>query len=463
MLLILAVGIIPIVLLHIFISGSYESAMLKQKKSEVSQHLHAIAADFSDYDDVEKALTEEKVTALIWQSESIDGRMLMIDKNFKVLCDTYNVDEGKTVVSDSVFKALNGTENATYNKKSEYLEFVIPVRSEEQISAVLVGSSSAEGLHASFRKVNEALLIIELILLLILIFVAIYGSHLLTAPIKKVSYEMKKFHSGHMDGESPEFHSYKEVDEILESADNIIEQYKKMEENQEEFVSNVSHELRTPLTSVKVLSDSLIGQENIPEETYQEFLSDISQEIDRESRIIDDLLSMTRYTGTENVLNITTVDVNAFIMSILKTLKPIAIEQDVELIYESFRQIKADFDELKLGQAFTNLIENSIKYNKEGGNVKVSLDADHEYFFLRVQDNGVGIPESSLPHIFDRFYRVDKARSRETGGTGLGLSITKQLILLHDGAIKVESKLNEGSTFTVRIPLKHVDKGGAKS
>jgi signal transduction histidine kinase len=122
--------------------------------------------------------------------------------------------------------------------------------------------------------------------------------------------------------------------------------------------------------------------------------------------------------------------------------------------------VTADIDAVKLSQAFSNLIENGVKYNEDGGYVKVSLDADHEYFYLRVADNGVGIPEDALPHIFNRFYRVDKARSRETGGTGLGLSITKQIILLHHGVIKAESKVNEGTTFTVRIPLKHTSPEG---
>ena len=150
-------------------------------------------------------------------------------------------------------------------------------------------------------------------------------------------------------------------------------------------------------------------------------------------------------------------------MTILKTLKPLAESRNIDLIYESFREVRADIDETKLNQAISNIIENAIKYDNDGGWVRVSLDADHEYFYIRVADNGVGIPEDALEHIFDRFYRVDKARSRETGGTGLGLPIARQIILLHYGMIKVERKLNEGTTFTVRIPLKHVEQEGIRS
>lgn len=126
------------------------------------------------------------------------------------------------------------------------------------------------------------------------------------------------------------------------------------------------------------------------------------------------------------------------------------------MIYESFRPVVAEVDEVKLSLAISNLIENAIKYNVEDGWVRVSLNADHKYFFIKVSDSGIGIPETAQDSIFERFYRVDKARSRETGGTGLGLAITKNVIQMHRGAIKVYSKEGEGTTFNVRIPLNYV-------
>ena len=132
---------------------------------------------------------------------------------------------------------------------------------------------------------------------------------------------------------------------------------------------------------------------------------------------------------------------------------PIAVQRNIELVYESFRNITAEIDEVKLGMAINNLIENAIKYNFDDGWVRVSLNSDHKYFYIKVSDSGVGIPEELQDRIFERFYRVDQARSRETGGTGLGLAITRNIVLLHRGAIKVYSKEGQGSMFTVRIPL----------
>ena len=131
-------------------------------------------------------------------------------------------------------------------------------------------------------------------------------------------------------------------------------------------------------------------------------------------------------------------------------------ERNVAMIFESFRSVLAEVDEVKMSLVFTNLIENAIKYNKEGGQVKVSLNADHRYFYVKVEDTGIGIPEEAKKYIFDRFYRVDKARSRETGGTGLGLAITKSAVMMHKGNIKVSGKEGEGSVFVVRIPLSFV-------
>ena len=132
------------------------------------------------------------------------------------------------------------------------------------------------------------------------------------------------------------------------------------------------------------------------------------------------------------------------------------MKQDVELVYESVRPVVAAVDEVKITLVISNLVENAIKYNKEHGWVKVTLDADHQFFVVEVADSGIGIPEESVEHIYERFYRVDKSRSREIGGTGLGLAITRSAILMHRGSIKVVSTEGEGTTFTVKIPLTYI-------
>ena len=251
---------------------------------------------------------------------------------------------------------------------------------------------------------------------------------------------------------------YKETKEISSAIQNTIHKLKTIDQSRDEFVSNVSHELKTPITSIRVLADSLMSMEETPVELYQEFMTDIFDEIDRESKIIDDLLSLVKMDKAVEELNIVQLDINGLVQQIMKRLRPIARKRNVELIYESIREVTADVDEVKLSLAVNNLVENAIKYNVENGWVRVTLDADHQFFYVKVADSGIGIPEEYQGHVFERFYRVDKARSRETGGTGLGLAITRKVILMHHGAVRLVSKDGEGSTFTIRIPLNYISR-----
>ena len=236
----------------------------------------------------------------------------------------------------------------------------------------------------------------------------------------------------------------------------MVNRMRILDESRQEFVSNVSHELKTPLTSMKVLADSLVGQQGIPEELYQEFMGDITAEIDRENKIITDLLSLVKMDKKAADVNITHMDINQLLEDILKRLRPIADKRNIDLILDCFRPVEADVDEVKFTLAISNLVENGIKYNVDDGWVRVSLDADHKYFYVTVADSGMGIPEDSIERIFERFYRVDKSHSKEIGGTGLGLAITKSSIAMHHGAIKVFSREGEGTTFSVRIPLSYI-------
>ena len=274
-------------------------------------------------------------------------------------------------------------------------------------------------------------------------------------PFGRLQEMLNKVADGNLD-ESISENTYKETWNISQAVQSTITKLRTVDQSREEFVSNVSHELKTPITSIRVLADSLMSMEEVPVELYREFMTDISDEIDRESKIIDDLLSLVKMDKAAAELNIAQVDINALVQQILKRLRPIAKKRNVELIYESIREVTADVDEVKLSLAINNLVENAVKYNIENGWVRVTLDADHKFFYIKVADSGIGIPEEYQEHIFERFYRVDKARSRETGGTGLGLSITRNVILMHHGAIRLSSKEGEGSTFTVRIPLNYI-------
>ena len=207
---------------------------------------------------------------------------------------------------------------------------------------------------------------------------------------------------------------------------------------------------------MKVLADSINAMGDAPVELYKEFMEDITNEIERENKIITDLLSLVKMDKSAADLNISVVNINEMLELILKRLRPIAEKQNIELVLETFRPVTAEIDEVKLTLAVTNLVENGIKYNRDNGWGHVTLNADHQYFYVKVEDSGIGIPEESLEHIYERFYRVDKSHSREIGGTGLGLAITRNAVLMHRGAIKAYSTEGEGTIFTIRIPLNYI-------
>ena len=277
----------------------------------------------------------------------------------------------------------------------------------------------------------------------------------MSKPLLKVTESIDEITRGDTDV-SLALSTYSELVTVSDSFNKMTGYIREQDTARQEFVSNVSHELKTPLASMKVLSDSLLSQEGMPEELYREFLVDITDEIERMTKIINDLLSMVKTEKNTANMVISNINVNDLLEKLLKRLRPIAATRNIEVIYESYRPVMADIDEVKMSIALNNLIENAVKYNYDDGWVRVTLNADHKFFYVKIEDSGVGIPDEFQDKVFERFYRVDKARSRETGGTGLGLALTRNVVLLHRGSIKLYSKEKEGTTFTVRIPLNYV-------
>ena len=394
---------------------------------------------------------------LLQFSNIYDGRVLIIDSSLKIIKDTYLLEEGKTVVSAEVIRGFQGLGTTNYSRRHKYVEVTAPVKEEDgTISGVILVSASVDSLLRIRDTLQTKGLLIQLALAAVIVMLSVVASVVLVKPLGKITHSMEDLLKGDVE-EIVSVSDYTETKAISDAYNNMIRRIRKQEESRQEFVSNVSHELKTPLTSMKVLADSLTVQgDQVPVELYREFMEDIAADIDRENKIINDLLSLVKMDKKNVDLNIQSININDLLELILKRLRPIAAESDIELVFESFRPVVAEVDEVKLTLALSNLIENAIKYNVESGWVHVSLNADHKFFYVKVADSGIGIPEEDQERIFERFYRVDKSHSREIGGTGLGLAITRNAILMHRGAIKVYSKPGEGTTFTVRVPLAYI-------
>jgi len=219
----------------------------------------------------------------------------------------------------------------------------------------------------------------------------------------------------------------------------------------QDFLSNVSHELRTPLSSIKLMLETVLASPE--EEAGDLFLPQALAQVDRLTALVGQLLEQARTQAGQVTLELREVDLEAIAAPIVASFEPQAAAKGVTLELQALRPVTVEADPDRLAQVFVNLVDNALRYTPQGGAVRIRLDADGADAVLRVRDTGIGIPYKSLPHIFERFYVVDRSRARLTSGAGLGLSIVKQIVDAHGGSITAESTLGKGTTFTVRIPI----------
>ena len=474
---IFVVGLVPCVLLHYGILNNYETRAVEVRTEEVETHLRALANHLITYDYLTDQSSELIGAELAEFSALYDGRIMVISDHLKVMKDTYSMSDGKTIVSPDVVKCLlqgNTGSTSNYDRRDGFIEIVTPiiatnyadsrsdneessldVTGEEVVKGVLLASVSTVSIRNTLGILSRKAMLLEVILILAVLLISLVLSTVLMKPFERLSGEISAVKAGYSTDpiKAPAF---AETEHIAEAFNQVLARMNALDESRQEFVSNVSHELKTPMTSMKVLADSLVQQENVPVEMYREFMVDIKNEVDRENQIITELLTLVRMDRKDSKLNVKECNVNEMVELILRRLRPIAQKRDIELTMVSMREVYAEIDEVKMIMVITNLVENAVKYNRDHGKVRVTINADPYNFYISVEDTGVGIPQDSLDKIYERFYRVDKSRSREVGGTGLGLSITKSIILQHHGAIDVQSILGEGTKFTVTVPLTYV-------
>lgn len=456
-LLIILFGIAPTFLLRAGILSAYETRAVDTRTVDITSQAKLLATQIVANNYLQDTSSPSITTQLDQLSTIYDGRVMLIDNTFTIVKDTYALDEQKTILAEEVIQSYGGETVQKYDADNRYIEMTLPINDEsgKNVIGVMLVSVSTDSIVATLGILKQYALMIQFLVAVIVVIAGFAASSGLVRPFKRLTKSIKDVQDGY-EADFISVRSYSETETISEACDEMLQRLQTLDESRQEFVSNVSHELKTPLTSMKVLADSLIGQEDIPVELYREFMSDIGDEIDRENKIINDLLSLVKLDKSAGNINIASVQINELLERIMKRLRPIAQKQNVELVMESFRPVVAEVDEVKLTLALTNLIENAIKYNNPEGWVHVSLNADHQNFFVTVEDNGIGIPKEAQDRIFERFYRVDKSHSREIGGTGLGLAIARNAIIMHRGAIKVHSMEGEGTTFTVRIPLTYI-------
>ena len=405
---------------------------------------------------------------------ALDARVLLLDENGTVLADSEDALNGRRLSLKQVANVLAGASSDYAYYRSEALNAclhsdrdygavtgicVTRVISGGSLSGMVVYVSGAQDIYDDLVGVMRRVGITLLAVFIVVGVLSVLIGRMFTHPVRDLSEGIQRMTKSDFKAHV-RVRGKNEFSELAGAFNTMCQRMETLDRSRNQFVSNASHELKTPLSTMKILLQTLLYQEVYDPAISREFLTDIDKEIDRLSAVISDLLTLVSVDSGELKLKTAPLSLRDLINDNVRRLAPLARERGIELQFTGRENVEIVGDHMKLTQVFYNLIDNAIKYTPRGGRVHVELSKQGKTAVVRVADNGIGIPEEDRLHIFDRFYRVDKARSRETGGTGLGLSIVKQIVLLHDGNISVSSRENEGSTFTVELPLLQKTTGG---
>ena len=443
-----------LVMLNIYPTTISRDLVISSKENSMKAQAGVMSSALSTADVLTVDSVDEVLSLLNLQNMT---RVVILDNAGLVLYDTARLDPavGRYFLVPEVSAALSGKNvfHSVFDGKSFKSTEARPViKHGLTIGAMYLYEYDAQqaellvAMQTHLRRISVVLGIVSLALMLI------FG-RALTKRIKALVTATRIVSEGDYD------HVIKvkgsdELSDLAVEFNALTSRLKETEEMRRRFVSDASHELKTPLASIRLLSDSIANSESMDTETMRDFVTDIGSEAERLQRITEKLLSLSRLDSHVDTPHVPT-ELAPVIRKTLHLLSPLAGEKDVCISTELTEGCTILGNEDLLYRIIFNLVENAIKYNKDGGEVNINLSKEDDRAVLKVEDTGVGIPEEDIPHIFSRFYRVDKARSREAGGSGLGLSIVHDAVELHGGTISVCAGDMGGSRFTVEFPLWH--------
>ncbi|SHK02813.1 Signal transduction histidine kinase [Anaerobranca californiensis DSM 14826] len=447
-----AIFIIIMVITNLIISKTLESYYLNQRQVTLLKTANIIATTST----IDGNFDSNKVKEIIANYlPSLEMRIISTDLDGRVLADSFldsNL-EGKILNQREIEAAIKG--------KSVWQKYNLPQRGWVMYSAVpiildgaIIGtvfiSSSIEDIKTAISYIKNTIVAVSLVSGLVITFVSIILANNLVKPIEKLTKVSKEMGKGQF-SKPVEITSNDEIGILGQSFNRMAEQLQRIEETRLKFLGDISHDLKTPLATIKALAQSLENEDNI--EIYREFLADIVSEVNRMNLIVNNIIQFNKISDRTLPLIKTEFVFKDIVEESIHSIKTLANGKDIKIKFFDYSQEGIFLgDKEKIKSMIINLLENAVKYSFKDGLIIVTLECKENYYKLKVKDNGRGIPEEDLPHIFERFYRVDKTRSSKTGGAGIGLSIVKMVVDLHKGKIEVNSKLGEGTEFILEFP-----------
>lgn len=439
---------IVLVILNIYCSITCQKLFYQSKRESMIEKCMLVSDEIATLD----VLNNTSIATIVGQMESLKvTRLIVTDQSAKVLYDSANESLGCYSLLPEILTAIDGNDVCSW----KYHDGFTDTRAATPIVyyGTIVGSvfmteyESAQG--AMIQSLQKTVLQITLLLEIIVAVFSTAFANTFSRRLNRIMTSMRIIQNGDY-SHKVTMGGNDELTVLGNEFNDLTERLKTSEQKRSRFVSDASHELKTPLASIKLLSDSIL-QYDMDIETVREFVGDIGDEADRLNRMTEKLLSLTKAEGssgeeTEIIMMSPTIN------RVVRMLRPNAGTAGITIHMELEQDSPVLILEDDLYQIVFNLIENGIKYNIPGGNLTVHLSREDDNAILKVTDTGMGIPEDAIGHIFERFYRVDKARSRATGGSGLGLAIVRSIVQRNRGEISVSSVPGQGTTFTVVFP-----------
>ncbi len=400
-------------------------------------------------------LTEENVgQAMSVVEETGVSRILVTDTAGRVLYDSRETESAKGLYAfyTEIVQALQGYDvfYSYYDGSAFLSRGASPVVYHNQTVGAVYAYEYDTAQAELLKSFQSNLVTLSLVIALLVVVLSLLLSRILTRRISNLLQAIQQVRQGAYNHRAA-VEGNDEIAQITTEFNSLTDRLQITENARRRFVSDASHELKTPLAGIRLLTDSILQTENMDEATVREFVSDIGHEAERLSRITEDLLNLTRLDNG-NVEEAVTVAVAPVLEQVERMLEIVAQEKNVTLQCTADERACVHATEGEIHQILYNLMENATKYSHTGGFVRTVVEVKEHTVEIRVEDNGVGIPDEDLEHIFERFYRVDKMRSRAVGGTGLGLSIVRDTVLRRSGSVTAAHREGGGSVFTVRLP-----------
>lgn len=436
------------------------SQRTKTQIKETSQLALEITPELMDGD------AEQLFSFITARAQTMGGRVLVLDTDAVVQVDSASQQNGYWLPYREVRDVLVGGAETAYGfHRISRSEFSILGLNDQQVWAVYYTAPITDnGMYIGVilvsaliqdvqNSVSDVIGKISMVFLAVAVFTGVISFALsgwLTKPVIELTSAIRRMGTQGY-GVRVDVKGGGEMAELSSAFNRMSERIDAHDKVRDEFIANASHELKTPLSTMKLLSESILYQENPDPAIMKEFFQDVNHEVDRLSNIITDLLRLVQDDVEHPILRKESIRLDTLVQHTVERLRPLASKKGI-LLHVRTEPVTVPVEPTRIEQVVTNLVENAIKYT-DSGSISVCVSQEHTDALFSVKDTGIGIPQEALPHLFERFYRVDKARSRVTGGTGLGLAIANKIVTMHGGYIEVESNVGKGSVFTVRLPF----------